>query len=368
MKKIQLCIALSALALAAVIFASDNWLTAVLLLTLTGCTLNQPRARLCVVTLSVPEILKDILEAFKVGTPELFGPAGFAQDFTSDTAVLGDRITAHISHVPTTQAYDNTPGPGHGFYGGAQDVITLIEDVPVTLNQLRHVPVKIGFLTGLATKGVPLYKAGVSEIGYTLGKYVIDNVLASAGSSVSNSIVMPPLLSDIDSWEGTRNQCNAQKMVNKTRWAFIGSALARALGADDRVRSELFYGQLNGDQGYRRWKNVAGFSWIREYPDIVNAGGNIGGIAGDHRLAAVSVRKIRDMTQTAKALGLREVMKFDSLRDEGSGLELCGISWQEAGSGDLYLSAAVLFGTGVGNQGGAAGSMTDNAGLLIKTQ
>ena len=49
-----------------------------------------------------------------------------------------------------------------------------------------------------------------------------------------------------------------------------------------------------------------------------------------------------------------------------TGLELCGITWQEGGTGDTYVSAALLFGVSVGNGGGAAGAMTDYAGTLIK--
>ena len=58
-------------------------------------------------------------------------------------------------------------------------------------------------------------------------------------------------------------------------------------------------------------------------------------------------------------------MKFYQLRDEDSGLELTGISWQEGGTGDVYVTAAILFGTHVGNGNGAPGSQTDNAGCLI---
>jgi hypothetical protein len=60
-------------------------------------------------------------------------------------------------------------------------------------------------------------------------------------------------------------------------------------------------------------------------------------------------------------------MDFNSITDKESGLELAAISWQEAGTGDVFLTAAILFGVGVGNQNGAAGTMTDNAGCLIRT-
>ena len=134
MRTLHFLLALLALALTATI-ATSALVPALLFLTLVACLLNRPQGRLCTVTLSVPEILKDILAAFKLETPELFGPAGFAQDFSSKTAVLGDKITAKISHVPVVGSYD--PSPGVGFYSGAQDVVNLIEDVPVTLNQLN---------------------------------------------------------------------------------------------------------------------------------------------------------------------------------------------------------------------------------------
>lgn len=365
MKHLKLIIALLALFLCAILTASHGWLVGLVLLTLISCAINTPRGRLCLVTISVPEILKETLAAFKLETPELFGPAGFARDFKSNTAVLGDKVTARISHVPLTGAYDGNNG---GFKAPSQDVTTLIEDVPVTLNQFRCVTVRLAFLSGLSSK-VDLYKAAIGNLGFALGKYIIDTVLAEAAVGVSNSSLLNPALCNLDSFDDTlRGQANAQKMAQKTRWAFVNTALASALGQDDRVRSELFYGQKNGEQGFRIWKNLAGFQWVKEYPDIANAGNKLIGLMGDHRLAAVSVRKIQDTENIAEELGIPKVMEFYPIKDdEGSGLELTGVTWQEQGTGDTFLSVAILFGVGAGNQGGAAGSITDNAGCLIQT-
>lgn len=107
---------------------------------------------------------------------------------------------------------------------------------------------------------------------------------------------------------------------------------------------------------------------MRECTDFPALAGNIGGLAGDHRLAVVSVRKINDMEDAAKSLGIRRTMKFYPLTDEESGLEPTGISWLQGGTGDVYASVAILFGTGVGNQGGAAGTTADNAGCVIRTE
>ena len=48
-------------------------------------------------------------------------------------------------------------------------------------------------------------------------------------------------------------------------------------------------------------------------------------------------------------------MSMKNLRDEEAGLELAFIGWQEGGTGDHYLSAAILCGTYVGNGAGLPG-------------
>jgi hypothetical protein len=244
-------------------------------------------------------------------------------------------------------------------------VTTLIEDVPVTLNQLSCVTVRIPWLTALATKGVNLYKAALANTGFALGNKVVGTVLTSCAAGMSNSMSLSPVISNLDTWDGDiRNACNAQKMF-PNRWGFISSAMAQALGCDDRVRSKLFYDERCAAEGYRRWINLAGFSTLREYPDVILAGNKVQGIVGDSRLVGVAVRRLEDMTSTAKALGIPRVMEFTSTKDDESGLELCGISWQEGGTGDVYLAVALLFGVACGNQGTGAGAMTDNAGLKL---
>lgn len=315
--------------------------------------------RICAVTLSVPEIMQDVMDAFKLETPELFSPGGFGTDFSSKTAVLGDTITAKISHVPVTGAYDPNNG---GFEAAAQDVTTLIEDVPVTLGSFRCVVIKLSWLTQLASK-IPLYKEAVRNYGYALGKYVVDTALAQiTANNFSNTVGGALANVNLDTFDSDiRNQCNTQKMYNRGRFALINTAMASKLGSDDRVRSSLFYGALNGDQGYRLWRNLAGFGWIREYPDMFTGGG-LSGYAGDVRGIAVATRR-PDYSNVADELGVPKVMEFFPLEDAESGVFMTGATWQKTGTGDVYLAAGILFGVGAGKQGGANGTITDNAGI-----
>ena len=363
MKRFQIFLALLALALA-VIITQSNWIAAAFLFSLFALTVNAPKARLCVLTLSVPEILMDVLEAFKLTTPQLFGPNGFATDFSSQTAVLGDKITAHIDHVPVTSSYNPAPGPFSGFYNGAQDVATIVEDVPVTLNQLVHVPVKIAWLTQLSSR-LPLYQRAIKNIGYALGKKVVDSALSQVATNFSNSILLPTAIVNLDSMEAIRSTLNLQKAAGGGRYGFVSSALAQAIANDDRTRSKLFYAQLNEEAGFHRWENLAGNAWVTEYPDITSDSGGYIGFFGDRRAITVAVRR-PNFSNAAEQLGIPQVMGFYPIQDDQSKLFMTGVGWQEPGTGDVYVSAAILFGTSAGNQGGAPGSITDNAGLLVR--
>lgn len=358
----QTGIALIALFITGLLFAQGHLALGLLLVTLLGVTLNRPRGRLCLNTLSVPEILGKVFDAFKTQLFEIFGGAnGFVTDFKSDTAKLGDKLTAKLSHVPVTGTYDPNNG---GFENASQDVLTLIEDLPVTLNQLPIVTVKIGWLTGLATKGVPLFEAAISNIGYALVGNVLNGIFLAAQTNVSNVFQIIPGGASLDNFESLRNQCNFQKMAGAGRLLFINTPLAGALGQDDRVRSELFYGQRNGEQGIRVWKDVAGFSRIQEFPDYP---GVRGGLALDRRLVCMSVRKIPDDSEIVKALNIPKVMSVIPIDDKVTGLSMRFTTYQKQNTGDVIASAAILFGLGIGNQGGAPGTMTDLAGCLIRT-
>ena len=142
----QVNLALAATFLSLLMVIMGHPINALLLFTFIALCLNRPRAQLNTVTLSAPEILSEVLNSFALDIPRF---DWFTTDFSTDTAVLGDKVTAHLSHVPAIGTYDRNNG---GFYNAAQDVTTLIEDVPVILSQLPVVCVKVGWLTQLSSK------------------------------------------------------------------------------------------------------------------------------------------------------------------------------------------------------------------------
>lgn len=362
----QFAFAIFATILCIAIAVSGHPVAALVLFTLFALATNRQKARLFTVTLSVPEILTDVLDAFKYETPEVFQPGGFAMDFSSKTAVLNDKITAKIAHVPVVGNYDRANG---GFKAATQDVTTLIEDVPVTLDQFKIVTVNITWLTQLASK-IELYTEAVRNYGYALGKYVVDYVLAQATpANFSNSAIVPVANINLDTFDNTlRDKLNGQKAAGRGRWAIINTASASKLGQDDRVRNLLYQisNLPNAAEGYRRWSNVGGFGLVREYPDMF-AGNNLLGVVGDKRAFCVASRQL-DFSNAADKLGVPKVMEFYPMSDVGSGVNMTGAAWQEAGTGDVYVALGLLFGVGSGKQGGAAGTITDNAGCLLLSQ
>ena len=179
-------------------------------------------------------------------------------------------------------------------------------------------------------------------------------------------MLRPNALLNLDTVDGDiRNQMNSQKTFDKGRFMLCSSDFAKSLGADDRVRSSLFHNQRNGAEGYRKWENLAGFSWIREYPDLPTLlGGDYSAFAADKRAICVCIRQ-PNYANAVDALGVPKVMDFHSVSDPETNMPMVAASWQEVGTGDVYVSAGLLFGVSCGNQGGAPGTITDSAGLLI---
>lgn len=310
-------------------------------------------------TLSVNELMQDTMEAFKCSLGPLI--SSYTTDFSSATAVLNDTITGHIQGVPSTAAYDATTG----FANGAAEAETLLTDVPVVLDTLRHVPIKVDYLTQLASKK-DLYKVAIAESGYALAKYVLDAVLAKVvAANFSHIITESTANTSYETLEAIRNQANTQKMANMGRFGIVNTAFGGALAIDQRVTSAEYYGQLNGATGYRRWSGVAGFGNIWEYPDLPTTG-NLTAFFGDKRSAIIASRLPTPKSGAAE-LGLPETTKFFPVTDPDTGLSLLGIGWRAQGSLDTYFSVAILFGAAAGKQNGAADAITDKAGIWVRT-
>ncbi len=160
---------------------------------------------------------------------------------------------------------------------------------------------------------------------------------------------------------------NSQKVFDTGRYMICGTPFAEALGGDDRIRSSLFWATLNGSKGYRAWKDVGGFENIVEYPDLPTVAGGVLAMCFDKRAGVIVSRPIKDATDVARQLGVKPSMLFEQQTDLVSGIPVTAVGYQDPGTGDVYMALTCLVGTASGNQGGLPGSLTDNAGLIIRS-
>lgn len=313
-------------------------------------------------TISVSEILTDTLEAFKVSFPML---KLIATDFSADTLKLNQTAIARISKLPTVRDYDGTTG----YKANAASATALFEDVPVTINRHKHVPVKIAHLDQIASQ-VDLYKIAIANLAYSLGKEAFDYVLSlSVAANITGSATYSTANSDKDALDDIRGKLNLNGASLQGRFGIVSTAVMNTLQADIRVINNQY---KDGGQGYGAnpigWlKNISGFENIIEYPGMPDNGENQTGLFAA-RDAIVMASRLPDSTfDLASQLGIPSIAKVETVTDPDTGLSLLGIVWQEPGTFDLILTVAWMYGAAVGAQGGATGTKTDKAGIRLVT-
>lgn len=311
-------------------------------------------------TLTVSELLSDTLEAFKLVCPAILA---MGTDLSQEKAVLNQSVIAKVRQLPTVQDYDAAQG---GYKNGATAASSLLVDVPVTINQHKHVPVKITHLSQIASQR-KLYQDGVNDLAYVLGKSIVDYALGRVlAANFSQSTTEAIVDTNRDTLGTVRKAMNAKK-AGRTRYGVVNSDFFEALDADSRIASKDYYGQQTGGEAFGRLTNVAGFKEIWEYPDLSANGENLSGFFWDPRALTIATR-VPDMNiEMAQAFGIPVTAKVETVRDPDTGLTLLGISWMENGTMDLYTTVTVLYGVTAGKQAGSTGDICDYAGHRVKT-
>jgi hypothetical protein len=401
-------------------------------------------------TLTTTEILADVIKAFRFRLPML---PRMGLDLRPSTLKKDKTYTAHVSAVPNTAAFDDTTG----YANGAVAADTLLTDVNIKTANLRHVPIKFTHI-GLMSQDKRKYQEVVRNAGYALAKYFIDDILAKVGvRSFSQESVYAEADCDYDMLSNVQGDMNLVGAADG-RTMLVNTPVAGTMGADARLISRDYKGQMPDGVSYRIWRDIAGFGEIMEYPGLsTNNGTALTGVSGanagdlftkeahglitgdpviitfgsgftgltsgtkyyvirasadtfqlattaanaiagtaqaisadgtdavvtktenlvafgfDPRAIAVLMGFPEDTTAMARELGIPQVMKFEPLVDEEMGLPIMGVTWQQPGTGDLYFSPALLWGSRLGREADpatpnttlAAGSLLDNAGHRV---
>jgi hypothetical protein len=313
-------------------------------------------------TLSATEILQDTLEAFKVRFPMLTGGAGFATDFSGSAARYNDIVIAHVRSLPSSQSYDSTSG----YQANGANAADLLTDIPVTLNNHKHVPVKVDHIDVLSSRK-NLYEGAIGDIAFVLGKAVVDDALAevkaanmSYGANVTIANTSKTTLNDAT----TKLNTNGNAPVG--RFGIVTSQFYAALEEDARISSGDYHGQRRSSNAYGQLNGVAGFESIYEYPDLQTAAGeSINGFFSGRGSVVIASRVPSDPSELAASIGIPKIANFNTVTDPDSGLTLLGIQWMHAGTFDIWLTMSLIWGVTAGKNGGSAGTIMDKAGYRV---
>jgi len=312
-------------------------------------------------TLSTAQILDLVMDAFKVRLP--FLASSFATDFSDERAKLNQTINARIAGLPTVQSYDATTG----YKANAAEATSLLNDVPVVINQHKHVPIKLDFLDAASTvQQIKLLEEATMNCGYVLAKSMVDYCLSLVlAANFSESSVFTVANSDLDMLANIREDMNAVGANTMGRFGIVGSGVMTTLTTDSRIASGDYHGQMIGEEALGRLTGIQGFSNIWEYPDFPDNSENMTAFFGTKESIILATRVPKDTQEIAQAAGIPQIASFETLTDQDTGLTLLGIKWVEQGTFDVYCTVAVMYGAVAGSQGGSAGDLTDYAGHRV---
>jgi hypothetical protein len=94
---------------------------------------------------------------------------------------------------------------------------------------------------------------------------------------------------------------------------------------------------------------------------------NTTGIFFESRAIAVLAGLPNTTNELAQAFGIPQVMAFTPMTEPESGFSASLVRWQAAGTGDLYVSPASVWGSALGRQSSTADAITDKAAVRLIT-
>jgi hypothetical protein len=312
-------------------------------------------------TLTPTVILADIAAAVAVESPLL---SRVASDFTAEPLKKGQTAIAHVGSRPSVIDYDASSG---GYGQSSAETSSLFSDRSIVIDQHKHVPVKLSYLSTL-TDQKAVYQAAINEAGKALGKAIVDDGLAKLlAANFSKSTIETVANTDRDTLGKMRKEMNKAGALTSGRTAIVNSDVFESLETDPRIASKDYYGQQTGEDALGMLKNVAGFGMVMEYSDLPANAQNLTGFGFDSRALAVKTGIPNDMEAMRNALGIPSIANIELITDPASGLTLMGIFWQVPGTFDLMMSVTAMWGWAAGSDGGSAGDLLDYAGNRLVT-
>lgn len=304
-------------------------------------------------TLTAERILRKTMGAMKKRVPML---RQFSFDEQPQQHRYNQTVKAHIRTLPTVQNYVEGSG---GYKNGATEAGTLLKDVPVTLDQWKHVPLKLGHEEVLTDEKIDV---AIEDAGYVLAKSIVDAALAKVtDANVTEETIETIAATDRDTLGAVRKDMNTKGADTRNRYGIASSDFMEALMSDQRIESRDYAGQAVEGDALATLRNVSGFREIQEYPDMPGNSINLEAVFYDPRGFVVSTTVPTRTDEIADALGIPKVMSFETIQDPETGIFLMLYKFMDPGTANIHMGVSSIYGTAVGAQGEAAGSLTDYA-------
>lgn len=304
-------------------------------------------------TLTAQRILRKTHSAMKKRVP-LLSKMSFDQQ--PQKLMYNQTVTAHIRTLPTASTYVEGSG---GYKNGAVESRSLLKDIPVTLDQWAHVPLKLGHEELISDEKLDL---AIGDASYVLGKQIVDFALGKVvDANVTEETAETIADTDRETLGKVRKAMNQKGAFTDQRYGIANSDFMEALAIDNRIESKDFGGQDIGGDSLAVFRNLSGFREIEEYADMPHNSQNIQAVFYDPRGFTISTTVPDRTDKVADALGIPKVMSWEPITDPETKMTLMLVKFMEEGTGNIFVSVACIYGVSVGAQGEAAGSLTDYA-------
>lgn len=323
-------------------------------------------------TISVDELLTDVLASYQKKFPVI---KQLSTDFSSESARKGQSVIARILSQPGVETYNGSYSVKTDGSTSADSVASLTKDLVITLDQHKHVPVKMDYADLIATRR-DLYGEMIGELSYALGNDFMKQVWQKlTASNFSNAVTRDGDATDttkshdLDMIHEVREKLNSQGASTQGRYGIVSSAVMTKLLSDTRIASGDYYGQLSGSNGIGQLNNIGGFEAIYEYPEATETVGgsdeNIVGFFGDKSAINIAGRVPSDFNEQASRANAPAIASSSIVSDANTGLSMMGITYQEAGTFDIYTTLTHIYGLRAGAEGGKGD--TSNGGVRLIT-
>jgi hypothetical protein len=306
-------------------------------------------------TLTTAEIVADFFEAFRKMVPSL---KYFSTDFSSAEAKYQQQIIAHVGSLPTAVDHNQS----NGYFNAPASARGLLTDVPVVMDTWKDVVLKFAAADLVVDRSYK-YTRTVNMSAYVLGKAMVDSIIAKVvAANISNGVVCTMANATAAKLRSFTAQLNSQG-APPIRFGLVNSGFMTGLLADSVVASSFLFGQRQEGAPIMTLNNIQGFQEVTEYSETWPTGLN--GFFFSDGAVIVASRLPADSIDLARQRGVPIPLSVNTQTDPQSGLTVLALERLNTQNLDLELCFSVMFGSSVGKQGGAAGTIMDPAGLRV---